>query len=192
MTSTPDPLSVQQRQAVIDDFVATVFDGVTDPDGMVVAGWMRELPTDLPDDPADARSVARAVAWQELADLVAGTAFRRKVRTMVLSDPRLEFGLNIRPLVLEHAGGAVDRGVAAGSPEARAIVHRIVPADLPAEERAAFVRWLELVADPRVERYWQLLAVLHGTDPGPAAVPAYAWLLDALRAVSPAGRGSAG
>ncbi|MEV0568210.1 hypothetical protein [Dactylosporangium sp. NPDC050588] len=182
MTSRPDPLSVQRRQALIDDFVATVFDGVTDPDGAVVAEWMRELPTDLADDGA----------WQELAGLVADTAFRRKVRTMVLSDPRLEFGLNIRPLVLEHAGGAVERGVAAGSPEARAIVHRIVPADLPADETAAFVRWLELVADPRVERYWQLLAVLHGTDPGPPAVPAYAWLLDALRAVSPAGRGSAG
>ncbi|MEU0554100.1 hypothetical protein [Dactylosporangium sp. NPDC006015] len=44
----------------------------------------------------------------------------------------------------------------------------------------------------RPDRCRVQLAVLHGTDPGPAAVPAYAWLLDALRAVSPAGRGSAG
>ncbi|MFF5225978.1 hypothetical protein [Dactylosporangium sp. NPDC000521] len=180
MTSTPDQLSVQQRQDLIDDFVATVFDGVTDPDGAIVAGWMRELPTGLADDPTG----ARAAAWLELAELVADTAFRRKLRTMVLSDPRLEFGMNIRPLVLAHAGDAVERGVAAGSPEARAIVRRIVPADLPAEETAAFVRWLELVADARVERYWQLLATLNGTEAGPPAVPAFTWLLAALRAVS--------
>jgi hypothetical protein len=33
-----------------------------------------------------------------------------------------------------------------------------------------------------VERYWQLLAIINGQQPFPAAVPAFQWLLAALRA----------
>ncbi|PRX66052.1 hypothetical protein B0I32_106188 [Nonomuraea fuscirosea] len=44
------------------------------------------------------------------------------------------------------------------------------------------ITWLELVTEPRVERYWQLLSLLNGRQPGPPAVPAFAWLPAALRA----------
>ncbi|WP_327001813.1 MerR family transcriptional regulator [Dactylosporangium sp. NBC_01737] len=173
--------SVRERQRIIDAFVDAVFEGASDPDGAVVAGWMRELPAELGYDPTD----AQVDAWLELAELVADGDFQRTMRAMVLSgaaDQRLDFGLTVRPVVLAEAGGAVERGVAAGSAEGRDTLDRIVPADLPAAEATAFVAWLELVADARIERYWQLLGVLNGTDPGPPAVPAFAWLLAALRA----------
>ncbi|MER7004387.1 MerR family transcriptional regulator [Dactylosporangium sp. NPDC000555] len=174
-------LSAQERQRIIDDFVDSAFDGTADPDSAVVAGWMRELPAELGEDPTG----EQIDAWLELAELVADGDFRQKLRVMVLSaadDTRLEFGLNIRPLVLAHAGSAVGRGVAPDSVEGRETLDRIVPADLPAEEAAALVTWLEMVADSRIERYWQLLSRLNATDAGPPAVPAFAWLLAAMRA----------
>ncbi|MEV6924445.1 MerR family transcriptional regulator [Dactylosporangium sp. NPDC051485] len=174
-------LSAKERQRIIDDFVEEAFDGAADPDATVIAGWMRELPTAVGEDLTD----EQIDAWLELAELVVDRDFRQKIRAMVLSaadDPRVEFGLNIRPLVLAHAGGAVERGVSPASAEGRETLDRVVPADLPAEEATALVAWLEMVADARTERYWQLLGTLNATDAGPPAVPAYAWLLAAMRA----------
>ncbi|MDG6104984.1 MerR family transcriptional regulator [Dactylosporangium aurantiacum] len=174
-------LSAQERQHVIDDFVATAFDGPSDPDSAVVAGWMRELPAELPDDPTD----EQIDAWLELAELVADEGFQGTMRAMAPStagDPRWEFGLNLRPLVLAHAGSAVDDRVAPDSAAGRDTLDRIVPVDLPARETAAYVTWLEMVADARIERYWHLLATLNGAEAGPPAVPAFAWLLAAMRA----------
>lgn len=62
------------------------------------------------------------------------------------------------------------------------ILDRIIPVELPAEETVSLADWLELVAEPRVERYWQLLNLLRGLPPAPEAVPAFQWLLAALRA----------
>ncbi|MEU6409179.1 hypothetical protein [Microbispora sp. NPDC046933] len=104
---------------------------------------------------------------------------------MVLSgeeNNRLEYGLDLRPLVLEHGGAALSRGIAPESAEASLILKRIIPDDLTAEETAALITWLDMVAEPRVERYWQLLHLLKGQKPSPPAVPAFEWLLAALRA----------
>ncbi|WP_336205110.1 hypothetical protein [Nonomuraea sp. LPB2021202275-12-8] len=62
------------------------------------------------------------------------------------------------------------------------ILDRIIPVELPAEEIASLTDWLELVAEPQVERYWQLLNRLRGLPPAPEAVPAFQRLLAALRA----------
>ncbi|MEO6085940.1 MAG: MerR family transcriptional regulator [Umezawaea sp.] len=174
-------LSARERQQVIDDFVGGVFADVRDEDAAVVAEWMRELPAELPDDP----SAGQVDAWVELAELVADEDFGRMLRAMVLSgggDNRLEFGLNIRPSVLTHAGGAVAEGVAADSPEGRVVLDEIVPVDCSAVETAELVAWLDTVAEPRVERYWQLLSVINGRTPEAPTVPAFQWLLAALRA----------
>ncbi|MEU0558059.1 MerR family transcriptional regulator [Dactylosporangium sp. NPDC006015] len=177
-------LSAQERQQIIDDFVNDAFAGVDDEEASVVAGWMRQLPLELADNPTS----EQVDAWIELAELVSDESFRRKVRAMVVSggdDNRLEFGLNIRPLVIEHAGGAVERGVAPDSPRGRVVLDRVVPADLPDDEAVSLIDWLEMVADRRVERYWQLLSVLNGVPAAPAAVPAFEWLLAALQAHRP-------
>ncbi|MFI9839196.1 MerR family transcriptional regulator [Nonomuraea sp. NPDC051941] len=174
-------LSARERQQIIDDFVDRAFAGVVDEDAALVAGWMRDLPPDLPEDPTS----EQINAWVELAELVGDDGFRQTVRGMVLSgedDNRLEYGLNLRPLVLEHAGAALSRGIAPESAGARPILKRIIPDDLPAEETAALIMWLDMVAEPRVERYWHLLSILKGQKPSPPAVPAFAWVLAALRA----------
>jgi DNA-binding transcriptional MerR regulator len=173
--------SAQERQRVIDDFVAGIFAGVEDDDALVIAQWMRELPAELPDEPTR----AQAAAWVELAELVADNDFGATLRRMVLAgadDTRLDFGLMIRPVVLEHAGRAVDDGIMPGSDTARAILDRIVPADLPTADVRTLADWLESVAEPRVERYWQLLSLMHGRIPDTPAVPAFEWLRQALLA----------
>ncbi|MEU0480952.1 MerR family transcriptional regulator [Streptosporangium sp. NPDC006013] len=174
-------LSARERQQIIDDFVDRVFADVVDEDATLVAGWMRDLPSDLPEDPTS----EQINAWVELAGLAGEESFQQTVRRMVLSgeeNNRLEYGLNLRPLVLEHAGAALSRGIAPESAGASLILKRIIPDDLPAEETAALITWLDMVAEPRVERYWQLLSLLKGQQPSPPAVPAFEWLLAALRA----------
>ena len=80
--------------------------------------------------------------------------------------------------VLEHAGQALADGIAPGSPEGQSVLDRLVPA----AERPGVLAQLETFTDARVERYWQLLGVLRGQPPFPPAVPAFEWLIAALRA----------
>jgi hypothetical protein len=83
--------------------------------------------------------------------------------------------------VVEHAGAALAAGIEPGTPEARAVVDRIVPADLDAPGRVALADHLATFSDRRVERYWQLLGVLNGWPQRPPTVPAFEWLIAALR-----------
>jgi len=62
------------------------------------------------------------------------------------------------------------------------VLDRIVERPLTAAERAALADGIEAFTDRRVERYWQLVGVLHGREPFPPAVPAFEWLVAALRA----------
>ncbi|MGV9292976.1 helix-turn-helix domain-containing protein [Amycolatopsis sp. NPDC003676] len=171
-------LSARERHQLIDGFVDKIFAGVDDPDALVIAEFMREMPPQLPDDPTS----AQVDAWIELAELVSDDDFQHTMRQMVLygeSGHRIDFGLNVRPLILEHAGPAVEKGIAPESEAGQAILDRIVPADFDA---SGLLDWLDLVAEPRVERYWELLSLLDNRPPGPRGVPAFAWLAAALRA----------
>jgi hypothetical protein len=84
--------------------------------------------------------------------------------------------------VSAHAGAAVEAGIDPGSAEGRAVLDRIVERPLTAVERSALADDIEAFTDRRVERYWQLVGVLHGREPFPPAVPAFQWLVAALRA----------
>lgn len=153
-------LSAEERQRIIDDFVGEVFAGI-DPEapGARIAQAMRRLP-DLPEDPAP----EQVDAWVELARLVADPGFRRRVREMAL------------------AGAALAEGVAPDSARAREIVDRLTGPGLTPDDRARLADRIETFTDRRVERYWRLLGVLSGAPPFPSAVPAYEWLIAALRA----------
>ncbi|MGI5231305.1 MerR family transcriptional regulator [Actinoallomurus sp. CA-142502] len=174
-------MSARERQQIIDDFVQYVVAGV-DPDApaMGIADSMRRLPADLPDDPAP----EQVDAWIELGELVADEDFRRRVRAMAVAGrgaDELEYGPD-HHAVVEHAGGALAEGVAPGSAQARTVLDRIVAPDTTAAQRARILEQLETFVDARVERYWQLLAIVNGHPPRPAAVPSFEWLIAALRA----------
>ena len=62
------------------------------------------------------------------------------------------------------------------------MLDRIVAPGTPSAQRGAILRRLETFADARVERYWQLLAILNGQPVPPSVVPAFEWLIAALRA----------
>lgn len=174
-------LSARERQQILDEFVAEVFDGV-DPDSpaMRIARGMRHLPAELPDDPAP----GQVDAWIELGELVADDGFRERARAMAAAQaPAGERSGGVdHQLVAEHAGRALAEGIAPGSAAGQAILDRIVPPDTTPAGRAGLLAALETFTDARVERYWQLLAVLNGWDPPPTVVPAYEWLIAALRA----------
>jgi DNA-binding transcriptional MerR regulator len=186
-------LSAQERQQMIDDFVDGVFAGV-DPQapGAGIALRMRQLPAELPDDPTP----EQVDAWVELAELIADPEFRQRARTMAEAGQQAgqqagpqtgsqagqqggqpASGLDYQA-VLEHAGQALADGIAPGSPEGQSVLDRLVPA----AERPGVLAQLETFTDARVERYWQLLGVLRGQPPFPPAVPAFEWLIAALRA----------
>ncbi|GII26697.1 helix-turn-helix domain-containing protein [Planotetraspora mira] len=170
-------LSVRERRQIIDDFVDRVTAGVDlEADAAVIAQWMRELP----DDPAP----EQVDAWIELAELVGDEDFQLKIRQMVAGGAagrRPESAYDVRALVVRFAGRALADGIVPGSPEGKAVLDRIVAPDLPAPGRAELRRWLEPLADARVERYWQLLDAVNGRVPSPPAVPAVEWVVDALR-----------
>jgi len=83
---------------------------------------------------------------------------------------------------IQHAGQAVAEGVDPASPAGQAALGRIVAPGTPADQRMAILRQLETFTDARVERYWQLLATLNGQPVPPSVVPAFEWLIAALRA----------
>jgi DNA-binding transcriptional MerR regulator len=183
-------LSARERQQMIDDFVDSVFAGVdSQAPGADIARRMRQLP----DDPA----AGQVDAWIELAELIADPDFRQKVATMAIAgqqtdrpadqqtdqpaDQQTDQPALDHQAVLEHAGRALADGIAPGSPEARAVLDHLVPA----AERPRVLAQLETFTDARVERYWQLLGVLNGQPPFPPAVPAFEWLIAALRAAQP-------
>ena len=180
-------LSARERQRIIDDFVDGVFAG-TDPDapGAGIARGMRQLPADLPDDP----SPEQVGAWVELAGLVADEDFQRRARSMVLAGVSTAQGDAAQgdaagpgyQDVIQHAGPAVTDGTDPGSAAGRAVLDRIVAPGTSAAERAAMLGRLETFTDARVERYWQLLAMLNGQPVPPSVVPAFEWLIAALRA----------
>lgn len=182
-------LSARERQQIIDDFVDGVFAG-TDPDapGAGIAHGMRQLPADLPDDP----SPEQVGAWVELAELVADESFRQRARSMALAGQNAaapqaqgEASGQARPgyqETIEHAGQAAAAGVDPASPAGQAVLGRIVAPTTSADQRTAILRQLETFTDARVERYWQLLAILNGQPVPPSVVPAFEWLIAALRA----------
>jgi DNA-binding transcriptional MerR regulator len=175
-------LSAEERQQMIDEFVDATFAGI-DPDapGAGIAGAMRSMPAELPDDP----TTEQVAAWIELAELVGDPSFRDRVREMAVTGarPAAAAPTSTDPAaVIEHAGGALAAGIEPGSPEGQQVLARITGPDLDPARRAELADTLATFSDRRVERYWQLLGVLNGWPQRPPAVPAFEWVIEALRA----------
>lgn len=178
-------LTAVQRQQIIDDFVTDAFADI-DPDapGAGIASAMRQMPAELSEDP----SAEQIDAWVELAELVADPSFQVRVREMAVrgasgsgaaGEPEVPA---LDPaLVAEHAGGALAAGVAPESEQGGVVLARIVRPELTADQRTALGDQLETFTDDRVERYWQLMGVLNDRPAVPSMVPAFEWLIAALR-----------
>ncbi|OZV84785.1 MerR family transcriptional regulator [Micromonospora echinospora] len=173
-------LSARERQQIIDDFVTEVFAGI-DPgssSGGIGAAMRGAIPADLPDDPTD----EEVSAWVELAELVGDPAFRRRAREMAVAGAAGEDSPPEPMPDVTPARDALTAGIAPDSPAAREIVDRIVDPGLSAGQRVALADRMATFTDRRVERYWQLVGVLHQRPPFPPMVPAVEWLIEALRA----------
>jgi hypothetical protein len=186
-------LSAAERKQLIDDFADEVFSGLDADQGL--AAHLRQAP-DLPEDPTP----EQVDAWVELAELVRDPDFRRRIRAMAEHGAReRELGLgglaesgdaeeNLRLVagITQHAGAALRRGVAPESAEAAEVLRRVLGERPDARRLREVLRHLEAFTDARAERYWQLVGVINGWPPFPSRVPAFEWLIAALRARHPA------
>ncbi|MFE3522071.1 MerR family transcriptional regulator [Streptomyces sp. NPDC059161] len=175
-------LSARERKQIIDDFTDDVFAGLDDTNAHFHAR-VRGVAAELPDDPTP----RQVDAWIELAELVEDDDFRALVRRMAETnsegfrersrEPQAYLAFAKKVALL--AGGAQERGIAPESPEAGALLSELLG---EGADRAALLDRLGVSPDLRVERYFQLLAIVNGYEPSPSAAAAFQWLAAALRA----------
>jgi hypothetical protein len=175
-------LSAAERRQIIDDFTAEVFAGL-DPSPARSARWAAG--PDLPDDP----SPEQVEAWIELAGLASDPDFRQRIRKVVT-----EVGIAaqagrwlIDRRAQEAAGEALRRGIEPGSAEGARVLEAILAGTAGSRQRGTLLAQLEAGTDPRVERYWQLTAVITGKGPFSSQAD-LKWLAAALRAQHEQGR----
>ncbi|MFC6086218.1 TIGR03086 family metal-binding protein [Sphaerisporangium aureirubrum] len=190
-------LSAAERNAMIRDFVADVVGDLDVPtyrDGLLAG-----LP-DLPDNPTS----EQVDAWIELGGLLGDPQLRAAMRRMAEYAARHAPGTHdeddlravedVTEMWLGEVKAATEAGLAADSAAAEPVVARVVAAWLPtqavagyapdgdgAEPRRRLLEQLELAADPRAERYWQLMCVINGWPVRPSMAAAGQWLMTALR-----------
>ncbi len=171
-------LSADERRRIVAEFLDHVFAGLEiDP---AFEARMRSAAPELPDDP----SPEQVDAWIELAELVQDPDFRARIRAMSEQSAAAPPAGDMQAaaaLVAERAGAALAAGVEPGSGEAEAVVAELEPA-FGGVSRAELADRLAVGTDARAERYWQLLAIVNGWPPVPTTVPAWEWLIAALRA----------
>jgi hypothetical protein len=184
-------LSDDERRRIVAEFLDEAFAGLDiDP---AFEARQRSAQPQLPDDPAP----DQVEAMIELAELLEDGDFRRTIRRMSEQHAAArEAGTDPGPdwqaataLVAEKGEGARAAGIDPTSREAAQIVDAIAPTfagpDVdPADPawRAALADRLAQGTDARAERYWQLLAIINGWPAVPTTVPAWEWLIAALRA----------
>ena len=173
-------MSVAERRQMIDGFLAEVFEGL----GINAAQAQRwGAAWNLPDDP----SPEQVDAWVELAELVSDPDYRQRIRQVTDISLQIDAREGLQDFLgwaHENAVAAVLRGCPPDSPEAAQVVNRILepaPGFHPVG-REELIAGLEVTTDPRIDRYWQLTAIINGWPPFPSHMPGSVWLLTALRA----------
>ncbi len=186
-------LTDDERRRLVNDFVSAAFGGIDANPAMMEL--IRSSLPDLPDEPAP----EQLRAWMELAELLGDTDFRAAVRRMAEYQARERAagdttGLHheLTEAVTEQVNRALAAGVSPESATGAAVVDDLMRRYARTFDRPddpALRRWvlerLEVANDPRVERYWRLLATVNGW-PAPAEVaPVFTWFIAALRFVAP-------
>ncbi|MET7645462.1 MerR family transcriptional regulator [Streptomyces sp. NPDC005426] len=181
-------LSEDERRSLTGEFLAEVFDGA----GAGVAGVMRSMTPQLPDDPAE----EEVEAWIELAALSQDPGFRTVMRRA--AEHHAEDRAGARSLVprrepeamiRDHAAPACAAGVDPASAQAGPVLDAVLagyatfcgrPDDEALRER--LLARLDTVNDPRRERYLRLLAVVNRWPAPDPLAPELDWFCAALRA----------
>ncbi|KDN23893.1 MerR family transcriptional regulator [Amycolatopsis rifamycinica] len=159
-------LSEVERQCLVGDFLADALG-----DRPELAGVARTLTPELPENPTP----EQAEAWIELAALMRDAEFRANLRQLAdghEGDLRRDLAAEVRDAVTP----AVVAGIPPRSPAAKAIVDGL--GRDPGELR----EWLDVAADPRRERYLELLGVINGWAAPESLAPAFDWLAEAMAA----------
>ena len=186
-------MSDEERNRIIDEFWDEVTDGLdVNPE---FVPWMRSAKPNLPEDP----STEQLEAWIELAELVQEPSFREAVRALNAEQARKrdtsaeDFSEEkVREFwaIQAEVTAAREAGTAPDSATGRELIDRFV-ARFPetAGDESGDVR--NILADkfanhdPRMSRYWDLLATINGwPQPQSLAAADIEWLVAALRASS--------
>jgi hypothetical protein len=184
-------LSDAERRRIIHQFIDDAFGGLdANPDFVAM---MRSAMPELPDDP----SPEQVDAWVELAELVQDPDFKASVRRMAelqaaeraAGEPS---GSGLHHELTNQLRARIEAALAAGidpaSEEARPILADLVgryaqtfgKADTPDYRSKLLIR-LQTANDPRVERYWHLLATINGWPTPPTLAPVFEWFIQALQ-----------
>ncbi|MFF9640819.1 MerR family transcriptional regulator [Kitasatospora aureofaciens] len=190
-------LTQDERGRLVGEFLAEVFGAGASRDGRF-GGVARSLTPELPEE----ASAEQVEAWVELALLAEDAGFRELLRGLAAEEAAeaaaaVGAGSVPRPglavLVKGLAGPAVAGGVAPDSAEAARVgdlllerYARLVGADgvdgpvLRPRLRERLVERLRAMADPRRERYLELLAVVNGWAAPESSAEVMDWALRAL------------
>ncbi|MBB6171562.1 DNA-binding transcriptional MerR regulator [Nocardiopsis mwathae] len=189
-------LSAEERQRIIDGYHEAVFGGLEG--GEAVEAKFRAVSPALPDDPTP----EQVDAWVELAELVQDPGFRQRSRQMAEEGARARAEgapdhpsparQDLADQVTAAGRAALAAGTSPDAAEGQAVVEELMPSilaayggtDTPAR-RAEIAEEMSVFSDARVERYWRLLGVINGMPPFEPRVPAWEWLIAALRATGP-------
>ncbi|MEU6581282.1 MerR family transcriptional regulator [Nocardia sp. NPDC046763] len=182
-------LSEAERDRIVHDFIDDTFGAV---DGNpAVLDLLRSTMPELPDDPTP----DQVGAWMDLVDLVQDNDFRAAVRRMADYQAKEraagdDTGLHhaLTEAVRDEVGRALADGIAPQSPAAVAVIDSLATRyaeTFTRPDNRALREWildrLEIANDPRVERYWHLVATINGWPPLPDLGPTFTWFATALR-----------
>lgn len=181
-------LSQAERHRFIHDFIDDTF-GAVDANPAMVELLRAGMP-DLPEDP----TTDQVAAWMELVELVQDSDFRAAVRRMAeyQAAQRLEGDTTgLHHALTETVRDEVSRALAAEIMPESAAAEPIVDTltaryaeTFGKPDDSALRRWmlerLEVANDPRVARYWQLVAAVNGLPPIEDLNPVFSWLGRAL------------
>ena len=177
-------LSDAERRRIVHQFIDEAF-GDLDANPDMVA-MLRSAMPELSDDP----SPEQVDAWVELAELVQDPDFKARVRRAAERADGDRSGLHheLTNQIRERVEAALADGIDPASEQARPVLADLVgryaqsfgKADTPDYRSKLLIR-LQIANDPRVERYWQLLAAINGWPTPPTLAPVFEWFIQALQ-----------
>lgn len=176
-------LGALEREAFLGAHLKRAMHGQTgDPE--VWRAAVEDLPEDLTEEGLE--------AWLELAELVTDAGFQRTLGNQTRPVPGLPpdraaaWGPAVQAL-LTGAREAVKEGRGPADPAAQAHLRaslETLALMMGRPPDGQFIRWfleyMQSVSDPRMDRYWRLVAHLKGWTYTPAYAQGLRWLLDAL------------